>query len=156
MKKVVNLSQIDKIIREVKATAKTIVLVGGCFDLLHMGHLKFLEAAKKQGDVLIVALESDKNVKRRKGQGRPINNQQTRAENLTSLPMVELVIKLPDLTTNGYQNLVKIVKPDIIAITRGDPKTEIKKQQAKIVGAKARTVIDRLPGLSTTNIIKNL
>ncbi len=71
------------------------VLVGGCFDLLHFGHIKFLEEAKKSGDYLVVALESDENVRRTKGETRPIHTQEQRKAMLESLTCVDEVIMLP-------------------------------------------------------------
>lgn len=137
--------------------SKIKVLVGGCFDILHNGHLKFLEASKKQGDILIVALESDESVRRLKGKGRPINNEKTRTENLIKTGFVDNVIILPNLKTdNKYLQLVKNVSPDIIAITAGDPQINNKKYQAGLIGGKVKIVINRLPNFSTTEIIKNL
>lgn len=157
MKKVVNLSQIDKIIREVKARVKTIVLVGGCFDILHLGHIKFLEAAKKQGDILIVALESDENVKKLKGKGRPVNSQKERASLLASLEVVDYVFPLPEMKTHrDYFNLVKYLKPDMVAVTAGDPYLSLKKQQVKIIGGKIKVVIKRIKKFSTTKFLRNV
>ena len=68
---------------------KNIVLVGGCFDIVHLGHLIFLEKAKAKGDILIVLLESDENIRKNKGQNRPINNQEDRALFLSKLKMVD-------------------------------------------------------------------
>lgn len=139
-----------------KKLSKTIVLAGGCFDILHEGHLKFLEAAKKQGDILIVALESDENVKRLKGTDRPINKEQIRAGNLIKTNLVDYVILLPPFKHGAdYLKMVKLVSPDVIAITTGDPKFFSKQKQAETVGAKLKIVINRLPGLSTSEIIKN-
>ncbi|MCR4263595.1 MAG: adenylyltransferase/cytidyltransferase family protein, partial [Candidatus Roizmanbacteria bacterium] len=73
------------------------VLVGGCFDLIHYGHITFLSEARKQGDYLIVALESDENVKKYKGPNRPIHKQAERAEMLRSLRMVDEVVELPEM-----------------------------------------------------------
>ena len=76
------------------------VLVGGCFDILHFGHTRFLKKAKSFGDFLIVLLESDKHIKRLKGKNRPINNFMQRKEVLLSLKFVDKVIKVPDNPTN--------------------------------------------------------
>ena len=136
-----------------KIKSKTIVLVGGCFDILHRGHLKFLEASKSQGHILIVALESDENVRRLKGEDRPINNEKKRAANLIKTGIVDYVIILPDLKTNNdYLHFVKAVSPDVIAVTAGDPQINNKKYQAKLVGGKVKIVINRLPNFSTTKI----
>ena len=102
---------------------KKIVLVGGCFDILHYGHIYFLKRAKKLGDMLVVALESDENTRKLKGPKRPIHTQKQRAEMLKSLRFVDKVITLPPMKSDlDYKKLVHRVNPDIIAITDGDTK----------------------------------
>lgn len=157
MKKIITLEQSQDIIKRFKNEAKTIVLAGGCFDILHLGHLKFLEAAKSQGDILIVALESDENVKRLKGQRRPINQQILRAENLNRTGLVDYVFLLPDMRSDtDYLRLVKALSPDVIAVTAGDPQFKNKQKGAKIVGAQVKIVIHHLSGFSTSQILNNL
>lgn len=155
MKKIVNLRQIETLVKRIRGVGKTIVLAGGCFDILHQGHLKFLEAAKKQGDALIVALESDENVKRLKGEGRPINKQKQRARLLATLKMVDLVLLLPEMRTHeDYFNLVKYLKPDMVAVTEGDPHLTLKEEQARLVGGKVKMVIKRIKKFSTSKLLK--
>ena len=133
------------------------VLTGGCFDLIHYGHIVFLKEAKKQGDYLIVALESDDNVRRYKGKNRPIHKQRERAEMLRSLRMVDEVIELPPMNTDQkYFDFVKKIKPDVIAITKGDPQTENKKRQAELIGAEVKVVVPRLEPHSTSRLILEL
>lgn len=157
MKKIITLDQVQDLIKQLKQEAKTIVLAGGCFDILHLGHLKFLEAGKSQGDILIVALESDENVRRLKGKNRPINNEKIRAVNLIETGFVDFVIILPTLKTDtDYLSFVKTVSPDIIAITAGDPQFENKQKQAKIVGGKVKVVINRLSDFSTSQLLNNV
>jgi len=132
-----------------------IVLVGGCFDVLHLGHITFLEKAKKLGDKLIVLLESDENIKKEKGKNRPINNQENRAKMLMSLKMVDEVIKLPEMKTDEeYVTLVKSIKPSIIAVTDGDKRMSQKKEQAKIVGSKLVVVTKLIAQQSTSRVIE--
>ena len=127
------------------------VLVGGCFDILHYGHVIFLEKAKKKGDVLMVMLESDVSVKKLKGEARPLNMQDHRAKMLVSLRTVDVVIKLPEVKNNSeYNDLVCALKPDIIAITENDKIKEIKRKQAKAIGAKLYVVTKLIPDKSTT------
>jgi len=91
--------------------SKKTVLVGGCFDLIHYGHLKFLESAKEQGDFLIVALESDEFIKKHKRKLQ-VHHQYERAEILSNLIMVDLVVLLPFFKTNEeYFELVKKIHP---------------------------------------------
>lgn len=133
------------------------VLVGGCFDLIHYGHIVFLKEAKKQGDYLVVALESDENVKRYKGENRPIHTQKERAEMLRSIRLVDEVIELPPMNGDKeYFDFVKKIKPDVIAITQNDPQTENKKKQTEEIGAKLVVVTPRLEPHSTSRLIKLL
>jgi len=133
---------------------KKTVLVGGCFDLIHYGHLKFLEAAKEQGDFLIIALESDEFIKKHKRKLQ-VHHQYERAEILSNLIMVDLVVLLPFFKTNEeYFELVKKIHPGIIAVTEGDKQLENKKKQAKLVGAEVREVVTNLKNFSTRNIVK--
>ena len=133
---------------------KKSVLVGGCFDLIHFGHLKFLEAAKKEGNFLIVALESDEFIKKHKRK-LPVHTQVERAEILSNLNMVDLIILLPFFQTNkDYFELVKQVFPSIIAVTQGDKQLENKKSQAKLIGAEVKEVVTNLKNFSTRNIAK--
>src|SRR3989344_2564471 len=95
------------------------VLVGGCFDLLHYGHIVFLNEAKKHGDSLVVALESDENVRRLKGEHRPIHTQKERKTMLEALSAVDEVIPLPPMTTDReYADLVTRLRPHVIVVTQ--------------------------------------
>lgn len=117
------------------------VLVGGCFDVLHIGHIRFLKKAKSLGNYLIVLLESDENIKKLKGVNRPFHNVKERKEVLESLRYVDEIITLPKIIDNKiYDNLVKKIKPDIIAITEGDLLIERKQEQAKSVGAELKII----------------
>ena len=134
---------------------KTIVLVGGCFDVLHLGHITFLEKAKKKGDVLIVLLESDENIKKFKGNNRPVNNQENRAKMLMSLKMVDQVVKLPEMKTDDeYLEIIKKIRPTIIAVSENDKNLRNKTNQAKLVGAKIVKVTNLIPHQSTSRIIE--
>jgi FAD synthetase len=135
---------------------RTIVLVGGCFDILHYGYIHFLKKAKSLGNYLIVAIESDKNVKRLKGSGRPIHSQKQRKEILESLKFVDKVIILKDnMADKDYFKLVGKIHPSIIAVTKGDSAFNKKKEQAKTVGAKI-IEIPKIKSPSTTQIAKLL
>ncbi len=154
---VIDLNQIESLVKKWQAAKKTIVLVGGCFDILHQGHFEFLKAAKKEGDILMVALESDEKVTHLKGPGRPVNKAPVRAENLIKTNLVHYVVILPTLHgREDYLKMVQTIKPDIIAVTADDPKIARKEEQAKLVGGQIKVVIKRLPGLSTTEIVNGL
>ena len=133
-----------------------IVLVGGCFDILHIGHVRFLCEAKKRGDYLVVLLENDENVKKLKGGNRPVFIQKERAEMLSALGRVDLVVLLPTMENDSdYLNLIRIIKPDIIAVTENDPHIEKKKGQAKKIGGELK-VIPLIKTLSSSKLAKIL
>jgi len=154
MKKIAFLTDLVKQNELIKDKKK--ILVGGCFDLLHYGHLTFLRNAKKEGDFLIVALESDEFIKLRKKRSS-IHNQEQRAEILAELEAVDLVVKLPLFKLdNEYFHLIKLIRPSVIAVTEGDSQMLNKKKQAAEIGAKLKTVSNLIAGFSTRSIIKNL
>jgi len=135
---------------------ENITLTGGCFDILHPGHLKFLQKAKELGGKVYVLLESDESIKQIKGDNRPVNNQSARALALSKLEFVDFVICIPQFKNDSdYFSLVKRLKPDIIAVTRGDPLIKKKSEQAKVVGGKVVEVTNRIKKYSTTKILKN-
>lgn len=158
MKKVLEYEKLEERLPEIRKKGK-IVLVGGCFDIVHPGHIAFFEKAKQEGDTLIVLVESDKTVHKIKGEQRPINNQNDRARTISALHTVDFVIPLPFFESDeNYFRLVKTIKPDIIAVTSGDPLLEAKTRQAEAVNGRIVEVIKRLPDYSTTKIadkIKN-
>ena len=134
---------------------RKVVLAGGCFDILHPGHIEFLQKAKRLGDTLIILLESDENVKNLKGEKRPINNLKIRTENLFTTGCVNIVVPLDsEVSDNYYEKIVNSISPDIIAITKGDPLTEVKTKQAKMAGGKVEIIMERNPKHSTTLLIK--
>lgn len=130
------------------------VLVGGCFDILHYGHIGFLKKAKKLGDYLIVMLEPDKNVRKLKGGNRPIHPEAQRKEILESLSCVDEVIILPEMKNDeDYRKMISKISPQIIAASEGDPILAKKKSHAKSVGAKL-VVIPKVKSPSTSEITK--
>jgi len=98
-------------LKKIKEENKKIVFTNGCFDILHVGHVRYLSKAKKLGNILIVGLNSDKSVKKLKGDNRPINIFEDRATLLASLRFVDLVIIFEEKTP---ENLIKKIKPDIL------------------------------------------
>ncbi|MBI5452756.1 adenylyltransferase/cytidyltransferase family protein [Candidatus Gottesmanbacteria bacterium] len=141
MNKIITLQKITQVIKSVHNTGKSIVLVGGCFDILHIGHIKFLEEAKKMGDILFVLLENDSKVRKLKGKNRPYFAQKERAQVLASLSYVDYVILLAEMNKDrDYEQLVMQLKPDIIAVTENDPLLKKKKHQADVAGSRLKTV----------------
>ena len=133
---------------------KNIVLVGGCFDILHFGHIAFLKSAKEIGGELVVFLESDETIKQKKGR-KPIHNQEERAQLVASLMYVDMVIALPPMVQDSeYGDLTRLVNPKYIAVTKGDKLIDKKKRHASKIGAEVKEVTDHLEGLSTSLITK--
>lgn len=156
MEKVITLEQTERIVKQLKSQGKRIVLAGGCFDVIHPGHLTYLDNSKKQGDILFVALENDEKVRRLKGDKRPINSQEQRAKALVDLDFVNYVILLPTLSTDEeYAEITKALSPTIIAITEGDPKRSEKERQAALIGAEVSVVTKVLENYSTTQLLKH-
>lgn len=152
--KIVTTEQAVNVSKELRNEGKKIVLAGGCFDILHLGHITFLEKAKEQGDVFFVLLESDENIKRTKGTMRPINTQTDRAKILSSLSMVDYVVTLPDITDNKlYDELVIHIKPAIIATTAGDANRSHKERQAEKIQAKVVDVTPPISNQSTSRLV---
>jgi len=132
------------------------VLVGGCFDLFHYGHLLFLKKARALGEYLVVALEADEFIRKHK-QREPIHTQAERAAILRSLRVVDEVLELPSSQTAiDYLKIVKEIQPTVIAVTLGDPQFANKQQQAAAVGAKIVTVTPLIANFSTSSIIARL
>ncbi len=157
MNKIFTTKQVIEISSKLHEQNQRIVLVGGCFDLLHIGHITFLEEAKKKGDSVIVFLESDEAIKKAKGHKRPINSQQIRAKILAALSVVDAIILLePHMTNEDYDALVFALKPAIIATTRGDVNRHHKERQAKQIGAKVVDVTPQISDKSTTKLINLL
>ena len=138
------------IAEELKAQNKKIVFTNGCFDILHRGHTTYLKKAAALGDVLFIGLNSDKSVKRLKGEHRPINNEQDRSEVIDSLASVDFVCIFEEDTP---LELIRSICPDVL-VKGGDYSIDT------IVGADFVTanggkveVIDLVAGKSTSNII---
>ena len=138
--------ELRAILEDEKAKGKTIVFTNGCFDIIHKGHVRYLREAKALGDILVVGLNSDSSVRRIKP-GRPINNEEDRAEVLSSLEMIDYVVIFEEDTP--YE-IIKFLRPHVL-VKGGDWKVE------EIVGSDLveRTVsLSYVEGVSTTEILK--
>jgi rfaE bifunctional protein nucleotidyltransferase chain/domain len=152
MGRIVDLQELERFLSG-KSKGK-IVLAGGSFDILHIGHVKFLSEAKGAGDYLIILLESDQKVKKVKGSNRPVFIQKERAEMLSSIRSIDLIVLLPMMENDSdYLNLVMKIKPDIIAVAEDDPHIEKKRRQAKKVGAMLK-IISLTKTFSTSKLAK--
>jgi len=146
----VNIVNFCKLLKE---SNKKIVFTNGCFDILHVGHVRYLSAAKKFGDILIVGLNNDKSVKMLKGENRPINPENDRAEVLLGLKAVDHVVLFGEKTA---ESLIAEVKPDIYV--KGGDYTLETLPEAKIIQSYGGRVefIPMVEGRSTTNVIKKI
>lgn len=157
MDKILSLNQAIKISKELRDKNKKIVLVGGCFDLLHIGHIQLLQKAKEKGDALFVMLEGDKRIRETKGDKRPIHNQMQRAQVLSAIASVDYIILLPYLhTDNEYDQVVRQIHPSIIATTKGDTLISHKNRQAKEIGSTVVFVNAPVKTISTSSILATL
>jgi rfaE bifunctional protein nucleotidyltransferase chain/domain len=136
-----------------KRNGKRVVFTNGCFDLLHPGHVKTLEAARALGDVLIVGINSDESVRILKGEGRPVIPEQERAEILASLECVDAVLIFDELTP---QKVVAALLPDVL-VKGGDwPGNQIVgREEVEAVGGKV-VLVDVVPSYSTTDILNKI
>lgn len=154
MAEIISINKINSLCRNLKKQGKVIVLAGGCFDVLHPGHVIFLEKAKSVGDILIVLLESDQSVKKLKGKDRPVHSQKMRAKVLSALEAVDFVLLLPTATSQEiYEQTIDQIKPDIIAITKGYADIKYHKRSAKMTGAKLVYVTNMIGNFSTSRIL---
>ena len=154
-KKIKTFEEIERVVQDGRRKGRRIVWTNGCFDLLHVGHVKYLQEAKKLGDILIVGLNSDESVRAAKGEGRPIQNQNDRAEIIASLEFVDHVIVFPELSVENY--LLKL-KPDIFA-KGGDYTLELSKSKEldaiESYGGKI-CFLSFIEGKSTTKIAEKI
>jgi D-beta-D-heptose 7-phosphate kinase/D-beta-D-heptose 1-phosphate adenosyltransferase len=136
-----------------KRNAKRVVFTNGCFDLLHPGHIKLLEAARTLGDVLVVGINSDESVRTLKGPGRPVIPENERAEILANLECVDAVVVFDELTP---QKTVAALLPDIL-VKGGDwPCNQIVgREEVEAAGGKV-VLIDVVQGYSTTEILNKI
>jgi len=146
-------SQLLGLLGALREQKKTIVTTNGCFDVLHVGHVRYLQKSRSFGDVLIVLLNSDASVKRLKGEDRPINPEDERAEVLCALSCVDYVVLFE---TDTPVEVLDIIKPNIH--TKGGdydlstlPESDVILQNNGFV-----QFIDFVEGKSSTNIINNM
>jgi D-beta-D-heptose 7-phosphate kinase / D-beta-D-heptose 1-phosphate adenosyltransferase len=154
-KKIVNLSELEKIINSSREEGKKIVWTNGCFDLFHLGHKYTLEKAKEFGDILVVGLDSDDSVKKLKGPQRPIYNENERAEILSSIKFVDYVTIFPFGAVADY---VRKLKPDVFFKSKGYTMDTLNQEERKAVeeyGGKI-VLLEGLNGFSTSNIINKI
>jgi rfaE bifunctional protein nucleotidyltransferase chain/domain len=140
-------------IDQLRKEGKKIVFTNGCFDILHVGHTRYLREARRAGDVLILALNSDNSVRALKGEKRPLIPEDERADVVASLESVDFVIIFHEPTP---LELIEYLKPDIL-IKGGDWKEDevVGRESVKKWGGKV-VIIPEVKGSSTTNIVEKI
>ena len=154
-KKVVSVEELARIAKEMRAAGKRLVVTNGCFDLLHLGHVRYLRAARALGDVLAVGLNGDQSVRELKGADRPINNERDRAELLAALEEVDFVAIFPEVRATRF---LETVAPEIY-VKGGDYTSDTLNAEERAVMEKSGTEIRFIPfepGYSTSGIIERL
>ena len=138
-----------------RASGQRVVVTNGCFDILHRGHVTYLEAARRQGDVLLIGLNADASVRQIKGPNRPINNEEDRAAVLAALECVDAVVIFREPTA---LQLLKTVQPDIYAKGGDYTLDTINQEERRLVegmGGKV-VVLPGVPGRSTTALLERI
>ncbi|NLC58304.1 MAG: D-glycero-beta-D-manno-heptose 1-phosphate adenylyltransferase [Armatimonadetes bacterium] len=148
--KIVSWEQLDAIVRRLKAEGKRIVFTNGCFDLLHIGHARYLQQARALGDFLIVGLNSDESVRRLKGPRRPLVPEAERAEMLAALACVDAVALFQEDTPD---HLIRLVSPHLHAKGGDYRKEELPEAPlVESLGGEVR-ILPWVAGRSTTEIV---
>jgi D-beta-D-heptose 7-phosphate kinase / D-beta-D-heptose 1-phosphate adenosyltransferase len=151
--KIKSLKELSRITTGLKKSGKRVVFTNGCFDILHYGHVKYLEDAKAKGDVLVVAVNSDASIKRIKGNSRPIVKERDRIRTIAALESVDYALTFEEDTP---LKTITALKPAIL-VKGSDWKNKgiVGKEFILRLGGKVATV-KLLPGRSTTKLIKKI
>ena len=147
----ISFNDINQLLTTYRKENFKLVFTNGCFDLLHKGHLDLLSNAAGFGDKLFVGLNSDKSVKKLKGDSRPKQSERTRAQKLLELKYVNHVIIFEDLTP---QKLIHAISPDVLVKGGDYKKNEIVGAKHVISNGGIVKIIPLIPGFSTTSIIE--
>jgi rfaE bifunctional protein nucleotidyltransferase chain/domain len=153
--KTVPLNELAGRVEKLRASGKKIVATNGCFDLLHLGHIRYLEAARKLGDILVVGLNGDQSVRELKGPGRPVNNEKDRASILAALEYVDLVAIFPELRATQF---IERTAPDVY-VKGGDYSSETLDAEERAALQKIGSKIEIVPfekGYSTSALLEKL
>src|SRR5688572_29570598 len=154
-KKIVDVEQLSTTAREMRDTGRKLVLTNGCFDLLHVGHVRYLQAARVLGDALAVAINGDESVRVLKGEGRPLNSEADRAEVIAALACVDYVIIFAEVRAT---QLLEKVQPAIY-VKGGDYTAETLNAEERAalerVGAEIR-ILPFAKGHSTSRLVERV
>src|SRR6266699_4731866 len=153
--KIVDLEQVSYRCDKLRAAGKKLVATNGCFDLLHAGHVRYLQTARALGDALVVGLNGDQSVRELKGPGRPINEEKTRAEMLAALECVDLVTIFSEMRATHF---LEMAAPAIYA-KGGDYRSETLNAEERAILQKLGAEIRIIPfeeGHSTSGLLERL
>lgn len=153
MNKLRSFKEIKGIVRQLKKGDKKIVFTNGCFDILHLGHIRYLREAKRLGDILIIGLNSDHSVRSLKGSDHPLVKEKDRAEILSALEMVDYIVIFNELTP---KNLIDRILPDVL-VKGGDWREEevVGRDTVEAHGGEV-VIIPEVKGYSTSALIKKI
>jgi rfaE bifunctional protein nucleotidyltransferase chain/domain len=153
MKKIIEKNALKKKLGKLRKEGKIIAFTNGCFDILHVGHVRYLREAKKTADILVLALNSDSSVRAIKGDKRPLVCEGERAEILAALEFIDFVTIFEETTP---LELIIDLKPDVL-IKGGDWPEEkvVGREEIKKWGGRV-AIIPEIPGKSTTNIVEKI
>ena len=149
--KIYHRSELTSRLQQARTDGDVVVTTNGCFDVLHLGHLRYLQAARQLGDLLVVAVNSDSSVRQLKGENRPLVPEAERAEMLAGLECVDYVVIFPELTPI---DLLSELKPSI-HVKGGDYKLEQLVERGVVEANGGKVIVGlNVPGKSTTNLIE--
>ncbi len=149
---VVTDKELQEALKEHRRRGETIVTTNGCFDILHVGHLRLLREAKAQGNILVVGLNSDHSVKLGKGPSRPFNPEKERAELLSALSVVDYVILFDEKDCIDF---VRRVRPDV-HVNDSDYGENCIEREAVLEGGGRLHIVQKVPGKSTTELVQRI
>ena len=153
--KIVELEQVSRYCEKLRAAGKKLVATNGCFDLLHVGHVRYLQAARALGDFLAVGLNGDSSVRELKGSGRPVTTESDRAELLAALQCIDLVTVFPELRATQF---IAAVRPAIY-VKGGDYSSETLNEEERALLKEIGTEVRLIPfekGYSTSRLIEQI
>ena len=153
--KIVELEELSNRCEKLRSAGKKIVATNGCFDLLHVGHVRYLQAARSLGDLLVVGLNGDRSVRDLKGAGRPITAQSDRAEILAALACVDLVTIFSEIRATKF---LAAVRPAVY-VKGGDYTSETLDEEERAILKEIEAAIRLIPfetGYSTSGLIEQI
>ena len=151
--KIVTAAQASRRLTAARSAGRRVVFTNGCFDLLHVGHVRYLAAARAMGDLLVVGLNSDASVARIKGPLRPINRQQHRAEVLSALACVDLVVVFDQ---DDPLHLITALRPDVLVKGADWDVSRIIGADVVTAGGGGVCTVDLVPEVSTSTLIARI